>query len=84
MQIPIGAEQEIAIQQAMRSGIIFSEIDALEMGLVKIRERILETRNFSNSLSKAAQEIRDIRSGTFLPASMTIKDLIRAGRAGDE
>lgn len=83
MNIHPRPDQELAIQEAMKAGLIASEIDALDIGLESLRDKLNKTAtdNLRRTPQQAAKHIREQRKGNFLPNGVTIRDLINEGRA---
>ncbi len=67
----------------MKAGLIANEIDALDIGLESLRDKLNKTAsdNLRRTPQQAAKHIREQRKGNFLPNGITIRDLINEGRA---
>ncbi len=76
-------DQELAIQEAIRVGLIENEIDALDIGLESLRHKLTKfgSNNLRHTPQEAATHIRELRKGNSLPDGVTIRDLINEGRA---
>ena len=83
MNIHPRPDQELAIQDAIRAGLIRSEVDALDIGLESLRLKLIRFGGLSSKRTpqEAATHIRELRKGNFLPDGVTIRDLINEGRA---
>jgi len=87
MNIQPRPDQELTIQEAIRMGLIKSEIDALDLGIGSLRAKFTEKfemlpiKYSSRTPQDAAAHIRDSRKGNFLPKGLAIKELINEGRA---
>jgi predicted component of type VI protein secretion system len=97
MNIRPNSDQELAILEAIKAGLIKSETDALTIGLQSLRERLTEQNTKANQVNvfpiknngqvfnrtpqQAASHMLESRKNNHLPDGITIHDLINEGRA---